>query len=257
MKQLTAEQIQENWYKLRDFITESFEGERLEKLNEMYDYFEDRMVMAPASGKEHFHNAHVGGYVEHVMHVTDLAVKLRKVWEQEGASIDFTEEEVIFAALHHDLGKVGDLENDYYIPQESEWHRKNQGKIYEYSEGLGKMQVPDRSLFLLSTNGITYSETEYIGIKTHDGMYDDANKYYLAGYGGWTQKLKSSCSYIVHQADMMAARVEFEEWRDNYREGAPTKVSKPKQEKKVSTANNPINTNQAKAFDDLFKNLNA
>ena len=125
MKQLTAEQIQGNWYKLRDFITESFEGERLEKLNEMYDYFEDRMLMAPASGKEHFHNAHVGGYVEHVMHVTDLAVKLRKVWEQEGASIDFTEEEVIFAALHHDLGKVGDLENDYYIPQESEWHRKN------------------------------------------------------------------------------------------------------------------------------------
>ena len=45
MKQLTAEQLEANWYKLRDLITESFEGERLEKLNEMYDYFEDRMIL--------------------------------------------------------------------------------------------------------------------------------------------------------------------------------------------------------------------
>ena len=33
--------------------------------------------------------------------------------------INFTNEELIFAALHHDLGKIGDLEgNDYYVPQE-------------------------------------------------------------------------------------------------------------------------------------------
>ena len=63
MKELTPEQIQKNWEQLRNLITNTFEGERLEKLNKMYDYFEDRMVMAPASGKEHYHNAMVGGYV--------------------------------------------------------------------------------------------------------------------------------------------------------------------------------------------------
>ena len=150
MKQLTAEQIQENWYKLRDLLTDTFEGERLEKLNEMYDYFEDRMVVAPASGKEHYHNAHVGGYVEHVIHVTDLAVKLRNMWEQEGATINFTEEEVIFAALHHDLGKVGDMDKDYYVPQESEWHRKNRGEIFTHNGELSYMTVTDRAIFLLS-----------------------------------------------------------------------------------------------------------
>ena len=31
MKELTAEQIQENWQQLRNIITETFEGERLEK----------------------------------------------------------------------------------------------------------------------------------------------------------------------------------------------------------------------------------
>ncbi len=75
MKQLTAEQIQENWYQLRNLITNTFDGSRLEQLNVMYDYFEDRMCMAPASGKEQYHYAHVGGYVEHVLHVIDCAIK--------------------------------------------------------------------------------------------------------------------------------------------------------------------------------------
>jgi len=260
MKQLTAEQIQENWYKLRDFITESFEGERLEKLNEMYDYFEDRMVMAPASGKEHFHNAHVGGYVEHVMHVTDLAVKLRKVWEQEGASIDFTEEEVIFAALHHDLGKVGDLENDYYIPQESEWHRKNQGAIFTHNPKLQYMTVTDRAIFLLSHFGVKYSEKEYIGLRLTDGLYEEGNKSYYMSYNkDWS--LKSNIAYVLHQADLLATRVEYDVWnRSETEEQEATKErvsslkksltvddseKKPKQEEQLSKKSQDL-------FDELF-----
>ncbi len=63
MKQLNPEQIQSNWNNLRQIISDTFDGERLVNLNKMYDYFEDRMCMAPASGKEHYHNAMVGGYV--------------------------------------------------------------------------------------------------------------------------------------------------------------------------------------------------
>ena len=114
MKQLNEKQIQQNWLDLRTIINNTFTGDRLEKLNKMYDYFEDRMVVAPASGKEQYHNAHVGGYVEHVLHVIDCAMKITNLWASEGATINFTTEEVIFAAMHHDLGKVGDLENDYY-----------------------------------------------------------------------------------------------------------------------------------------------
>ena len=88
MKELKPEQIQKNWNQLRQLITNTFEGERLEKLNTMYDYFEDRMCLAPASGKEHFHNAHIGGYVEHVLHVTNCALKIKKLWEEDGAKIN-------------------------------------------------------------------------------------------------------------------------------------------------------------------------
>ena len=171
MKQLTPEQIKDNWDKLRELITTTFEGDRLEKLNKMYDYFEERMCMAPASGKEHFHNAHVGGYVEHVLHVTDLAVQIKEMWELNKAKINFTDEELIFAAMHHDLGKVGDIDKDYYVPQDSEWHRKNRGEIFTHNGELQYMTVTDRAIFLLGHFQIPMSENEYIGLRLTDGLY--------------------------------------------------------------------------------------
>ena len=83
MKELSTEQIQKNWEQLRNLITNTFEGERLEKLNKMYDHFEDRMCIAPASGKEQYHYAHVGGYVEHVLHVVDCALKITNLWASD------------------------------------------------------------------------------------------------------------------------------------------------------------------------------
>ena len=41
-------------------------------------------------------------------------------------------EELIFVALNHDIGKMGfpGEGNETYIPNDSEWHRKNLGKEY-------------------------------------------------------------------------------------------------------------------------------
>jgi hypothetical protein len=211
-KELTPEQIQENWKQLIQLVEDNFTGERLEKLLKMYDYFEERMCMAPASGKEHFHNAHAGGYVEHVIHVTTSALKIKDVWEQSGATINFTDEELIFAALHHDLGKVGDLSEDYYTPNDSDWHRKNQGLVYKHNGNLQFMTVTDRALFLLQHFGIKMSEIEYIGLMLTDGMYEEANKSYYVGYGA-DRSLKTNIAYILHQADMMATHIEADFWK--------------------------------------------
>ena len=212
MKELTPQQIEQNWNKLRNIIQDTFEGERLDNLNKMYDHFEDRMCMAPASGKEHFHYAHVGGYVEHVLHIIDYSQQLRSVWEKNGATINFTDEELIFAAMHHDLGKVGDLEHDYYVPNESEWHRKNQGAIYTHNKELQHMTVTDRAIFLLGHFKVPMSEYEYIGLRLTDGMYEEANKAYYVAYQPERQ-LRSNIAYILHQADMMATHIEYDEWK--------------------------------------------
>ena len=216
MKELTPEQIQNNWNKLiqliKDTFPEDYPNNRREKLLNMYHYFEDRMIIAPASGKEHYHNAMVGGYVEHVLHVIHLSVELRKLWQANGATINFTDEELIFAAMHHDLGKVGDLENDYYVPNESEWHRKNRGEIFTHNGELQYMTVTDRAIYLLNHFGISMSEWEYIGLRLTDGMYEDANKSYYVSYSPERQ-LKSNIAYILHQADSMSTYIEHDEWK--------------------------------------------
>jgi hypothetical protein len=254
MKELTPEQIQKNWEQLRNLITNTFEGERLEKLNKMYDHFEDRMCVAPASGKEHFHNAHVGGYVEHVLHVVDCALKITNLWQSEGATINFTTEEVIFAAMHHDLGKVGDMNKDYYVPQESEWHRKNQGSIYTHNGELQYMTVTDRALFLLNQFGITMSEWEYVGIRLTDGLYEEANKSYYMSYNK-DFSLKSNIAYVLHQADMMATHIEYDEWKRGEEEVEIKVQSNVENIKKAVTmkeTSEELSNKSRDLFDELF-----
>ena len=243
MKELTPEQIQHNWGNLRQLIDAEFTGDRLEKLNEMYDYFEERMMFAPASGKEHYHNAHVGGYVEHVMHVTMSALQIKQLWEKNGATINFTDEELVFAALHHDLGKIGDLAEEYYTPNDSDWHRKNQGLIYKHNGNLQYMTVTDRALFLLQHYGVQMTENEYLGLKLTDGLYEEANKSYYIGYSP-ERSLRTNIAYILHQADMMATHIEYDQWKRGYEEVKAVKeeVKKEKQEK-------------SKKAHDLFKEL--
>ena len=94
MKQLTEEQLLGNWKKLLQLVEDTFEGERKEKLLEMYEFFEDRMVVAPASGKEEYHYCYAGGYVNHVLHVCETALEVSKTYEKVGGYKDWTDEEI-------------------------------------------------------------------------------------------------------------------------------------------------------------------
>ena len=152
-----------------------------------------------------------GGYVEHILHIIQFSLQLKKVWEDNGAEINFTDEELVFAAMHHDLGKVGDLNDDHYIPNDSDWHIKNQGKYYVNNPELQFMTPPDRGIWLLNQFGIKMTMMEMIGIKLTDGMYDDGNIQYLKAYAP-EKKLKSNMPLILHQADMATTRIEYEDW---------------------------------------------
>ena len=244
MKELTPEQIKNNWHDLIDLVNTTFEGERLEKLLEMYDYFEERMCLAPASGKEHYHNCHPGGYVEHVLHVVELSKQIAGMWKQSGATINFTMEELVFSALHHDLGKVGDLAEDYYTPQDNDWWIKNRGEYYKHNGKLQYMTVTDRALFILQHFGVSMSELEYIGLRLTDGMYEEANKNYYVSYAPERQ-LKSNIAYILHQADSMATHIEYDMWK---RGDHDIKVEKQKVETNEKTE-------QSKRANQAFKEL--
>jgi hypothetical protein len=124
----------------------------------------------------------------------------------------FTIEELVFSAINHDLGKMGDEENESYIPQTDKWRRDKLGEDYMFNKKVQFASVPDRGLFLLQSHSVQYSFNEMLAIQTHDGLYDEANKKYLFTYLP-EQKPRTSLPFILHQADMMADRIEFErEW---------------------------------------------
>ena len=258
MKELTPEQIQENWNKLGQLVEDTFEGERKENLLIMYEYFEDRMCVAPASGKPNYHNCHIGGYIEHVLHVVETAKKLMTVYQDIGAVIDFNEEELVFSALHHDLGKVGDLDHEYYLPQDDDWRRKKLNEWFTHNPELQYMSVTDRALWLLQHFDVKISELEYLAIKVSDGMYDDSNKQYLKTFKP-ENSFHTSLPYIIHWADHMATRAEYSEWKyeEEYEnEGIKTRVQESvttqvdREVKKVDA--DPEPTSSAK---DLFNEL--
>ena len=210
---LSAEQIQSNWVEFNNNIEEHITGDRKQKLLDFYKKFEDRIILMPASHKKEYHSAFPGGYVDHVNRVVEASLKMYGVWEQFGMDAStFTIEELVFSAINHDLGKMGDSEHESYIPQTDQWRRDKLGEEYMHNKKIAFAAVPDRGLFLLQEHDIKYTFNEMVAIQTHDGLYDSANEKYLKAFMP-EQKPRTSLPFILHQADMMAARIEFEiEW---------------------------------------------
>ena len=210
---LTAEQIQLNWVEFIDNIDTHISSPRKEKLVEFYKKYHERIILMPAAHKKEYHNSFPGGYVEHVNRVVRCSINQSRLWEDEGADMStFTMEELVFSAINHDLGKMGDENHESYIPQDDKWRRDKLGEDYKFNTQVPFASVPDRGLFMLQSHGIQYTFNEMLAIQTHDGLYDEANSKYLKSYMP-EQKPRTSLPFILHQADLMAARIEFErEW---------------------------------------------
>ena len=207
-------QLEDNYNRFIAAIKKVFTGERLEKLLHMYspDELGNELAMAPASGKLNFHSAYPGGYIDHVMNVATNAYKIKKMFEASGGIINFTDEELLFAAFHHDLGKLGDGKEPYYLPQTSEWHQKNKKEYFTHNPKLQYFDVTDRAFWLLNQYGIKYTQKEQLGIHMADGLYNDATKKYFISYNEDFQ-VKTDLPYILHWADHMSTRIENSEYR--------------------------------------------
>jgi len=256
---LTAEQIKENWDKFIQNIEDWIQGDRKQALLDFYNQYQDRLIIMPAAHKKEYHNAFPGGYIEHVNRVVECSLKLHELWAEIGADTStYTVEELVFSAINHDLGKMGDEENESYIPQTDNWRKEKLGEDYMFNSKVPFASVPDRGLYLLQAHGIRYSFNEMLAIQTHDGLYDEANKKYLFAFMP-EQKPRTSLPFILHQADLMASRIEFErEWlpklnnKEKETKKTPFKLDSKKQTSKQTKALGSIKSNSLKnMLDDL------
>jgi len=214
-KSYTEKELFANYEKFLKQLEKLFTGERLTKLQHLYSENEYgyRAIMAPASAKEHFHNAYIGGYLDHIMNVLTTSFGVKKLYEARGGNVDFTDEELAFSAIHHDLGKLGDKEQgEYYQLQESDWHRKNRGEIFKFNPDLQYMDVVDRALFILHQYQITCTWKETLAIKLSDGLYHESNASYLKSYNP-EHELKTNLPRVLHVADYISCRCEYDMWK--------------------------------------------
>jgi len=232
---LTSEQIQKEWETFKFYIKEYIAEPRASKLMEFYIKYEDRVKSIPASFNVKQHSTFNGGYLYHVNNVIKNSLALNELWDVAGVNCNYTEEELVFSAINHDLGKIGDYEYVGCLNNPSEWHRTNLGELYAINPEMEFMTVPDKGLFMLQYHNIPVTRNEWIAIKIHDGLYNEANKPYLYN------KPKSALSLILHQADLMSARIEYEQ---QY-------LNAPKSEKIINNNKKQI---RPKAFE-LINNL--
>ena len=209
---LGAEQLEKNWDELQDLITNTFDGDRLINIKALHEHFEERMTLAPASGRAWFHNAFPGGYVAHVLNVIQWAKSYYKLFESQGMYVDdITEESVVFAAMFHDLGKVGNMDDDYYLTNTDEWRAKKLQEYYNHNPAIHYMTVTDRAIWILNQFEIKMTESEYLGLRLADGLYNEQNKSYFMEGAEW-KAMKTNLPFIIHYADSSAARQEKEKF---------------------------------------------
>jgi len=165
----------------------------------MVEELSERLFSAPASPALNYHNCCVGGLAEHSLRVYNNLRKMRDSFCQK-----LSDDSIITVALFHDLGKLGTVEEPYYIDEDNSWMIETRGVYYKHNMKLDYLGVAQRSIRLLTHYGVDLTEEEYKAILIHDGQYIPENKPY-AHKEGWL-------GLLLHQADMIACRTEQEKW---------------------------------------------
>lgn len=190
---LTPETIESNWKKMLGLLDKL--GDRREAALNLVNSLDTRLALCPASAKRDYHNAFPGGLVDHSLRVLGNAMRLAGAFGWK-----IPKDSLIIACLFHDLGKVGDQNQDYYVPQTDSWRLEKLGEEYTYNKDLQYMTVPDRGVFLCQHFGLTLHQDEFLAIKLNDGQYADENAPY---------KLKEPMlADVVHMADLISTKQE-------------------------------------------------
>ena len=184
------EELQSRW--------EQYEGllKRLcdDNLNKLLSDLGERIVMCPASSRTDQYSCFPGGMVQHSLQVTSTMRALDKALETDQAIAS-----IIKVGLLHDLGKVGDLNKRYFVEQDSSWHREKLGQMYKYNEGLNKMSVSHRTLWLLQHYGVKLSNEEWLAIQLASGFHFEENRFYVGHEPSLALLLQQAKAATIHK----------------------------------------------------------
>jgi len=138
--------------------------------DELMNFLGEDFIKAPATNLTSLYGAYEGGLIEHLLRVTKYAVAANNaLGDDEKVDIN----SLIKVCLLHQIGKA-----KLFIPCTSEWHVKNQGKMYEYNNELTPMKTGERSVYYAMSNGVKLTDDEYYAILSFDKTDDKISEYH-------------------------------------------------------------------------------
>ena len=232
IKTVPVNKIVDQYQELRTLVEKySEDKEQLQAVNKMLDDFEHQITGAPASGRLNYHNCFVGGFIDHVLRVQETAFKVKQLLLTMDINVSCSDSEIFFAAIFHDWGKLGTLEDPYYVKQDSSWHQEKLGEYWKHNTDMDYMSVTDRALYTLQAYGIKVSNEVWKAIKLSDGMFDDGNASYLKR----PSESDNILYYIIHWADWMSTVVEKQHYVQGY-DDAPIEKNEERDKLKAQFA---------------------
>lgn len=135
------------------------------------------MCNNPASPSTKWHGAWPGGLLAHTVEVMELGLQLGEVLFPDlggawaGRRVEW-QRSILKVCFFHDIGKVGDLEEPYYLEQENEWRRNNLGEMFEINRDQDKLTylpIPVRGLWIAQQLDVKLTPEETQAIIASDG----------------------------------------------------------------------------------------
>jgi hypothetical protein len=133
---------------------------------ELTQFLGEEFMLAPASTNKELNNAFEGGLIDHLLRTTKFAVSINSALPEK---LRLPKEEIIKVCFLYQIGKA-----HLYTPCTSEWHIKNQGKLYDFKNNEIPMRVGERSVYYALSNGVKLTDKEVQAIINHDK--DDSDK---------------------------------------------------------------------------------
>lgn len=131
----------------------------------LIEFLGDALFTAPASTMITLHNSFEGGLIDHLIRVAKYAAMFNEILPE---NLKCSKESVLKVAFLCEIGKTF-----LYKPCESDWHRKTQGKLYDFVEDNVSMKVGERSVFYALSNGVILTEEETQAILGFERSEDD------------------------------------------------------------------------------------
>ena len=161
----------------------------------------ERYALCPASANIDYYSAFPGGLVYHTLHLLQWVGRFSNLM----CPNVFSKETLLKVSVLAEIGKVGDLQSDYFIPTTTKW-QKEKGYMYEINQNVSYMRMNQRSLFLAKEFNIPLTFDEYTAILLSDKTNEESSNNYkyrepdlalvLQNANQWAQRLESKNTIV-------------------------------------------------------------